>query len=244
MIPELSKSVTNFIIIVALVVFAVVQIQTCNKKVSSEKETVALINSLQDTMRLIVRENNQYKATISAIETREVNTLLQLKSYDSSIISLQNTVKEYQSKLKPGSSVTQFITESKIQVADSTTIAKVDSVIKEGAIYLYPTYVSSKENQWYNYTAIANKDSFNIQFGFKSKFTVVLGRDKNKAFADVYDENPHTMYKSVRTYQVSLPKPKRFGIVVVAGGGPVITSDQIKIAPFVGLGVGYTLIRL
>lgn len=229
------------IIIIALIlIFAAFLLGRRAGNAQANREAIQLITALSDTLKQTINKYGEAVATISVIKTDNAKIFTQLKSSDSSINALQKVVKDYQDKLKPGGSVTNFITQNKITTGDSTTISKLDSVLNGNKVIYYPTYTSAKKDQWIDYKIIANKDSIKFNLVMQNDYSVVIGRKSGQDFVDIINRSPYSTTKSVRTYQVQMPKPKRFGVGVHVGYG---LGTNFEFTPVISAGLNYNVIR-
>lgn len=234
------KKISDLFIYAAVILFIVLavsmQVKSCNKIKQAEDNSIHLINALNDSVSYYKNKNKELVATVDVLETTKVDQLLQIKSKDSSIVVLQSTVKDYAKQLKSGGSVTNFTSNSKVKIKDTTTIAKTDTVRVDSMVYVYPTYITSKQNKWLNYTVISNKDTTTLDLVTHHEYSVVIGIRKKQYFADVIDYNPYSEVSQIRAYKVSMPKPKRYGLGVMLGVGIPTKGDP---SIFLGLGVTY-----
>lgn len=211
----------------------------CNKT-STEKEQVSLVNALQDTLQTLRLENGSQKAFITTIKTEQVSTFTSLNIKDKEIQDLQAVVKEYKNKLKAGSSVSIGNIQTNINHENPTTITKVDTVHIGGFTYVFPEYSDSLVNHWITYHSKANKLKSSFTLKMNHEFSAVVGSYKGVPFADITSKNPYDSITNFRTYQVTMPKVKRWGIGLNLSAG---ISGDFKIRPFIGLGVQYSFIK-
>ena len=172
--------------------------------------------------------------------------LIKLKSKDEDIQKLQQLVSNYKSKLKKQGSATIFETTTEIEDKVPT---KVDSIIypKDGLIVKKPVYNSSFNlGGWVVGSTKATEDSTQISLKVRNEYSVIIGEESQgwfkskKPFVEIINQNPYSETKSLRTYQVQLPKPKYFGIGPIIGYG---ISTDFKFQPFIGVGIQYNLIK-
>ena len=219
---------------VILILSLVFAISKCSKEKAARKADKQLISAINDTLTKVRMKNLEEKATITTLETKDAKSFVDLKIRDSEIIILQQTVKDYAKKLKAGSSVTNTTTETTVikTIRDTMYFAKPTDV--------YPTYKSTFEDKWIKYSTIANSDSTHLNLKVTNEYSVIVGKDKGKPFVDVINKNPYSTTTKLRTFQVSIPSPKKFGIGISIGAG---ISKDLKPAPYIGVGLNYNLIR-
>lgn len=230
----------HLILLAVIVVLIVITIKSCQSKKDNEKEQIALISSLQDTVHFFKNKDSNNVARIEAIKTESSKTFLNLKSSDSEIIRLQSVVKDYKSKLSAGSSVTNIGGNTKIDTTITHNSTGTDTIRKDSLVYIYPIYLDTIRNKWISYTSRIARDSSKIAITFTDSLSVIIGIDKKKPFVDIINYNPYSTTKTLRTYQVSLPPPKRFGLGFVVAYG---IGDNLKLGVFAGVGLTYNLIR-
>jgi hypothetical protein len=241
----ITNSLQSFMIIVGVVLAILLYLDKCSGTRNKVDELNSVIAALNDSVRYYKNQDSNNVATIRTIQTEKTKTFLQLQTKDREVQELQATVKEYKSKLVAGSSVTNALLETLSKTTSPTIITKTDTVRgNDSVVYLYPTYkdtAKAKDKKWIDYTVIANKDSITLDLDIKNKFSVIVGEEKGKPFADVVTENPFTKVKTLRTYQVTVPKPKRIGIGPSFGYG---FSDSFKRQFFLGVSIHYDILRL
>lgn len=244
----LSENFSWFLVlalIVALFVF-----NESNMKLNREvKEKSGLISSLQDTLKVVRNRDSSLTATISTLETDNVKQFLNLQVKDSSILALQNLVKDYKSKLREaGSSATKLTTDTKVDTKSPTQVNPRDTVKGDSLVYIYPSYKSEFNlNNWVEGTVFATRDTTTLRLIVRNDYDVIIGSEgglfkKRKTFVEVTSHNPYSEIKTLRTYRVSQPPPKRWGIGIQAGYGLTL-SDKPILTPYIGIGVSHNLIR-
>jgi hypothetical protein len=180
---------------------------------------------------------------IVAITSDNVNSLLELDSKNEEIIKLKKLVEKHKSEIKKGGSATVIV--------DETNIDKSFPVFEKVIDSIFPTYkynISLRKNkvEWVTGEVIADKDSVYIKQSIINEYAVIMGSEyqglfkKRLKYVDVYNKNPYSDLKIVRTLDISNDKPKKFGIGINASYG--IGRDFMP-TPYVGFGVSYNLIR-
>jgi hypothetical protein len=190
-----------------------------------------------DKMVTYRNADSTHVSRISVLQDENARVLLKTKSKDSSILFLQAEVKKYKGKIKePGSSVTTITNNTSAHGTSPTTIPNPVSPSPT----VYPVYNSIFNSEWISLAINARHDSTNWKLRIINKYSVVIGFEKGKPFAEVTNKNPYTETTSLRSYEVTVPKPKRVGIGFQAGYG--VTKNGI--GPFVGIGLSYNLIQI
>lgn len=239
---NISANVIKFSIIAILLIIVIIELNKCQDNKIKEQQSIALVNSLNDSMRIYKQKDSSELATISVLQTNKASDFLKINSKDSQIVALQDLVKQYKNKLKPGSSVTIGETTTTVHsttpTVDTITVTKTKIISDSGSCN--PEYFTSKKNQWITYNILANKDSTHLDLLVVNKYAAIIGYNKKKPFADVINYNPYSTTKVLRTYEVSMPPPKRIGVGIIVGVG--VTSN-FTLGPVVGIGLSYNIIN-
>jgi hypothetical protein len=246
--------------ITIIVILVLLNLKSCKNTQDIKKDYVSTINALQDTMITYRTKDGMQVAKISLIETEKASQFLDIQSKDAVIVKLQEEVKKNKNRLGESNSVTVITNTTELNTVDTTYVTSRDTIIRNDTVFVYPEYSSLikkglrvDSSYWISANVKANKDSTSFELGIQNSYTVVLGREKAKsfkglfkpkiAFAEVTNENPYTSTKSIRAYQVKVPKPKRFGIGIHVGYGLIL--DKVPIfKPYIGIGLQYNIIEL
>lgn len=203
----------------------------CRSKNHKIHEQSNLIESLQNGLKKWKDKDSLEHAKILVIQTSKEKDFLKIQSKDSTIKELQNLLKK--SKIDKRGSVTIVKTNTKV-------ITKTKTQIKDN------TYLSHFNlGSWVIGNTIANKDSTSVDLHIKNDYSVVIGNEsqgwfkKPKTFVEVTNKNPYTETKTLRTYKVSIPREKKFGIGPIVGYGVGPNTTGV----FIGIGLQYTLIK-
>lgn len=234
----------SIVLALAVLVLIVLLLQQCKSRKQDQRESLALVTALNDTLSQERLSTGEMKASIAVLETESVKDFLDLQLKDSTLRELQVAVKENKRKLAEGSAVIQGQIETIIALKARKPEIKYlpgDTVEIDGVIALYPTYSDSVINKWIQYRATMSKDSASFSLLVDNKFTAVLGKEKGKSFIELTTDNPYSKTKSLRVYQKGIKAQKRFGI------GPNVSysiGENFKFKPTIGIGLQYSLIRL
>lgn len=206
---------------------------------------VNLVNALNDTLKFVRMIDGGQKATIAALTTSKTEDLLKIKSKDSTIKKLQNTVAQYKDKLKDGGSVT--IVEGETKFVDTGSTKYV--YYTDQGDSCKPTYHTTKYNKWYIADMRMNKDTSILGMQIYNSYEVIIGKDKKDGwFADVINHNPYSVTKEMRAYNVEIPKqkPKRVALGIFGGYGVPLngSNNTLKSGPFIGAGITYNFLYL
>lgn len=196
-----------------------------------------LTTVLSDSLVISKNKEGEMVAKMSAYQTQRTKDFIDFATKDSLTIELQKEVKDMKRYLRKNGSVTKFSTSTEV---DTKVPTEVSNSTGE-----YPTY-NSKFNldNWVFGDISASKDSTRINLQVKNDYSVVVGREPTgflglgvgKPFVQVTNKNKYSSTKTLKTYNVSFPKPKRIGI------GPHVGLDVTgKVT--LGISVNYDLIQ-
>src|SRR5687767_6399788 len=121
------SSYTKYIqpaIIAGLLIALIVSWKKCNTQAGKVKEATQLIEALGDTVTHYKKKDSTNVAQIQVITTESTKAFTDLKNLNDDVKELQKLVKEYQKSLKPGSSVTRAVIETKVTDTGKTKITK------------------------------------------------------------------------------------------------------------------------
>lgn len=214
------------------------------KKSSKYEELLQLNEVVTEELQISKNEKGELVAKIGAFETQRTEDFIKFATKDSLTLELQKEVKNMRKYLKKQGSVTQFSSEGNVQTTTDTEVQTDPSG--------NPVYLSNFNlDGWVFGSSKATKDSTFYDISYKDNYSLTIGRDpqgflglgKSKPFAEVTSSNPYNVVKTLKTYQVSLPKPKRFSIGPNVSLTPSIENGSIKIKPTIGVGVQYNLLK-
>jgi preprotein translocase subunit YajC len=224
------KVVINYIVPIIILILAFICIyRGCSKTRQKEKEHTELINSLEDRITVWIDANQQSHAKISVIETENTKLFTQLQLKDEELVQLQEEVKKYKDRLKEQGSITLFKTETKF-----------DTIYRTNIDYTTNNWCDTVNNNWMYLRYCIEDSNAKFNLNIRNEYEVIIGREKKLTYAEVINKNPYTETTSVRTYQVSLPKQKRFGVGPTIGVG--LTHD-LKFRCYLGIGLHYNIIQ-
>lgn len=227
----------------ALVIILMLKNCTDTRRFHKEEQSnLNLISALNDSIKIIKHKDSSSTARIKVLETSSAKDFIELQIKDKAIEELQSVVKQYKKSLKPGSSVTvgSIKTEDTLKTHTPPAIVKSDTVRKDSLVYIYPTYKDSVDNGFTKVVGTMGKDSADFAVSISNDFSAVVGYDKKTPFIDFNLKNPHSTVTKLRTYQVSIPPPKKWGIGPNVGYG---ISQELKQTLFIGVSLQYNLIR-
>lgn len=175
-------------------------------------------------------------ARLYTVTNDNYRQFLKIKSQDSTIIKLQEEVKKHKKNIKePGSSVTVIDNNTHI---NGSTDTHVTNPIKDTTA-VAPIYETKPpiHDEWISLYIKATSSKISYDLNVRNQYSVVIGQEGKKNFAEVKNFNPYTETTSIRTYQVTVPKQKRLGVGVQAGYG----LGAGGATPYIGVGMSYNL---
>ena len=244
------------ILMIVFILFAIYFATAWYNANERSKEQESLLKSANSEMVTYKDKYGREVVLTEQLKVENANTFLKLKSSDSLIVALQLLVKDNKDKLSGNSSATIIKTEGSIKKNTSTIVTKDKDKIKDNEIEFdnFPTYSTKFKDKWTEYSIIADKDSISVDFRYVDKYSLVLGREKDKSlslfgrlfskkidYAWVTTESPYSKIKETKTLQVTVPKEPKLSLGIQAGYG---FSKDLQPAPYIGIGVSYKLISL
>lgn len=249
----------NWLFIILIVVIIILLQQNCSR-IAQIREQDGLLRSMADTLQISYNKQGQQVAKIALLETERIRDFLALKTKDEEILRLQEKVKENKNRLGKSGSVTVVTNTTSVTGGDTTTVIMRDTVYSNDTVWIYPEYTSKinlgkrTDTSWWVMTSVkANRDSTDIGISVENAYTVVIGSEKKSKgfkglfkpkipFVEITNENPYTATKTLRSYQVKVPKPKRFGIGINAGYGIILDKKPV-LRPYIGVGIQYNIVE-
>lgn len=236
----------NLLIVTLLVVIGILLYMWNNSRAKIREQT-DLVESLNANLETWKDKDSLNHARIQVIETARTKDFLAIQTNDSLVKELQNTVQDFKKYLKKQGSVTVIKTETGINTVAETKVTPKNTIKNNGQNHVFPEYKSNFDlNGWVKGTTIANKDSTVIDLKIKNDYSVIIGQESQglfkrpRPFVEVINKNPYTETEALRTYEVSTPRQKKFGIGPVVGAG---FGANGQFQGFIGIGVQYNLIK-
>ena len=237
---KLNKTKDLIIAILVIILFFFMYMSYSNAK--SKVATLDLVETLNDEIVHWKDKDSLNYAKIRVIETDHAKDFLKIKSSDSTITALQESVEEFKKYIKNGGSVTNITNVTEVHNHAETIVSyDKDSL---------PVYSSTfNYDNWIAGTVKASSDTTELKLKYRSSYTVVIGEDKVNLFnrhryAVIKDNNPYASKPYVRSYQTSLTRVKRFGIGPYVGVGVGVgVGASLKPQINIGVGLSFNLIR-
>ena len=223
-------------ILVVLFLFST-EMKSCSKQ--KKIDALTLENKAAFLVMTTYRNSDSlHVANIEVLTSENNKQFLKMKSQDTTILKLQAVVKDYKKKLQePVTSATVISNTTSISGTIPTNIVPSTTSVEKGG---FPTYESNKTSKWIDLYIKAAHDSTHFDLKIRNEYSVVLGYDKKKPFAEVTNYNPFTETTDMRTYSVFVPKPKRISLAAHVGYGIVGAG----FGPSITVGLSYDLINL
>lgn len=229
----MNKRIIFIILLVLLAINFIAFIFMYNRN-NTLSSTITLHEGINDSLMIYKNKYGESVTQIKTLQAENTQQFTELVFKDSLIIQLQTLVKENQYKLRNHGSATIF-----------KTITKIDTLVQNQAIR---DSLIRYSNDWIsmNLTLLPN-DSIDFHLEVKNEYSIIIGEDRKtifesyKPYAIVTNKNPFTNTVALRTYEVKVPKPKRFGLGISGG----ITYDFIHkhTIPYIGIGINYNVIE-
>jgi len=204
-----------------------------------------LYEATQDSLRISVNKNGEQKASIKILATTNKKQFLQLETNDTTIQKLQKVVKDFKGKIH---SATVLGTSTADVGITRTITLPGDTVFRGDTIIIYDTYTSDWNEQWSIGSIRATRDSIFRDIKIKNDFEITTGLasqgffKKRKLEVKIKNKNPNTVTKELRTFEIDVPN-KRFTVGVQAGYGITMNGVSVGAGPYVGIGVGFTILK-
>lgn len=254
-----KERIYKVVSITIIVILLLLNLKSCKNTQDTKKDYVNTINALQDTMTTYRTKDGVQVAKISLIETERAIQFLEIKSKDAVIVKLQEEVKKNEKRLGKSGSVTVITNTTEVKTVDTTYVTSKDTIIRNDTVFVYPEYSSfikkglrKDSTYWATINVKSNKDSTSVGVSLNNSYVVVIGNERKKGFKNLFkpkvpfvevtNENPYTETKTLRSYQVKVPKSKKFGVGIHVGYGLILDKQPI-LRPYVGIGINYNIIE-
>jgi len=199
------KTTTFIIIVITLFTFG-----TCTHFQMLSSDVLSMYKKSSDSLQTYKNKDSLNVTKISVLESAKTSQFLELKTKDSTIIKLQNTVEQYKKQLKkPGSTVAIINTETVID-----TMYVTETVVDSSNCLKLP-YTREIKTKWLYLDYTINSDSTSMFLKTTDELEFVLGEErkglfkKPVKFAQVTNNNPFSSTKDLRVYQVKDNSKKR-----------------------------------
>lgn len=193
-----------------------------------------------DTLHKIRNSLGQEVAHIALLQSTNTKDFVNLKSKDSTILTLQAEVKKAKKQIGTSGSITDLYTTTKGKFTGKTDSIKVHDTVKVGNIsYLYPEYKAHiVKDKWISANIISNKDSTTFEPIIFNQFSILISGNTKNPIVQVTDLNPYTSTSALRSFQlINTLRQKSWGIGIQLGYGGQLYKGVINISPYIGIGI-------
>lgn len=247
----LNSRLKLIIIVLGVLILAAYLMRGC-KAEAKLAEVETMNKALGDSLKTWRDKEGNFKANITLLENENADYFTKWNTADSTVIKLQALVTKYKRELSKKGSATIITTDAEIDITEPTIVYRDTSKPCD------PVYKTNFEImgtgkyekiRWVWGVVEATKDSTTVGMRFHEEIDVVLGQEKTgflglgkpRPFAEVTLHNPFNKVSTLKSFNVTSPPVKKFGI------GPTISygvGSGFIPQVFVGVGVNWNLIRL
>ena len=232
------KNIT--IIIASAIIIVMLLLHDCSNTalldVYKKKYEAQLL--LDDSVRHYKDKYGKSVSSIGVLEVQNAKQVLDLKSDKEIVKYLQSEVKKYKGQKPEVITVVKETVKFDTIIETDSTIVYIDSAGNKEVEYLIDF-----NGPWVFLSGKVNSKTSDISIELDNKYSVAFIRNKRTKKMEVFvtNENPYCEISEMLAYKVTMPKPKKFGLGVMAGYGINVTNAQP--APFIGIGISYNLIK-
>jgi hypothetical protein len=250
-IQKTWKTTKKVLIPILAIIAILAMLRGCEAQAKlAEAETIN--KALGDSLVTWRDKEGAFKANITLLESQSADYFVKLNTADSTVVKLQALVTKYKKQLGKKGSATVITTDAEIDISEPTVVYR-DSTKPCDPVYQTDFEIMGtgkyKNTRWVWGVVTATKDSTQVGMRFHEEIDVVIGQEKTgflglgkpKPFVEVTLHNPFNKVSTLRSFNVTPPKPKRFGIGPTLSYG--VGSGFIP-QVFVGIGVNYSILRL
>ena len=232
---------TDLLFAVTIIILALLLMRSRDQQRSAQ----ALYDATQDTLKVRTNALGQQTASISVLKAASKKQFLKFKTQDSTIVQLQDVVKEYKGKLATATVLSNATADVG---TTATTITKTDTVVVNNVSYIYQTYDTKWDEKWSKGTIVATRDTITRDIKIKNEYEITQGEERQGLFkpriltVNVKNLNPNTETEEFRTFTVDVPK-KRFNFGVQGGYGLLIGANGLSTGFYAGAGLSWTILK-
>lgn len=214
---------------IVLIVIGLITIKNCNGYRNTITERELMVKALNDSIQYFKDKDGLNKARISVLETSNLEYFTSLNIRDQEIKNLQNLVAKNKKNLK---SATTVITETKIDTVITVVEKFTDDIRKSRFDF----------DGWVYGEILSFPDSIGIDLRIKNDLSIVHKKDKKGSYVEVFDKNPYTTTKSIRSYYKTdkSTKNSKWSLGINASYG---VNYKGEFMPYIGVGINRNLIN-
>lgn len=235
------QNVTKYItpLLIGIIIALCVLLQNaCNKSTQLSE----MVSAANDTLHNTINKLGQEQTTTADLR----GSVSDLKSLNS---SKDSTIKKLQQIVdKNTSSATVLFSKTSSSSTTATVVTKIntvtvivdrpvirhDTVFQIDTVYKYPTYRTITKSRWDSISAVANKDSFKIDYTVYNEFDLKTEWQSQgifkpkKCIASVLNNNPKTKTLEFKTFEFEAPKHRRWVDWLEGAGAAAIIFLIVK----------------
>jgi hypothetical protein len=248
---EIWSKVKPVFWVITILVLVLYLMRGCEAKTKlAEAETMN--KALGDSLTTWRDKEGAFKANITLLENQSADYFTKWNTADSTVVKLQALVTKYKKQLGKKGSATVITTDAEIDISEPTIVYR-DTTKPCDPVYQTDFEIMGtgkyKDTRWVWGVVTATKDSTQVGMRFHEEIDVVIGQEKTgflglgkpRPFAEVTLHNPFNKVSTLRSFNVTPPRPKRFGI------GPTLSygvGSEFVPQVFVGIGITWGIIKL
>jgi hypothetical protein len=250
-LQETWRKLKPILFVLGVLILAVYLIRGCEAE-QELAQNKTMNKALGDSLKTWKDKEGAFKANITLLEYQNADFFTKWNTADADVIRLQALVSKYKKQLDKKGSATVITTDAEIDISEPTIVYR-DSTKPCDPIYKTDFKIMGtgkyKDTKWVWGEVTATKDSTQVGMRFYEEIDVVIGQEKTgflglgkpKPFAEVTLHNPFNKVSTLRSFNVTPPPAKKFGIGPTVAYG--VGSGFIP-QVFVGIGVTWNIIRL
>lgn len=218
----------TWILLGALAISVFFNVQQCNQTKQPPSSFNDALEAAQDSIHTLTDNLNRQLAWTDIIYTEKTDLQGLHVLKDSTINKLLKITKEQKQKLQSASLIA---TKTSFDQSVQSEIQKTDTVIQ---------YVTEYKDRWIEVSTKTDMDtdSTQISLSVKNEWSMWTTLEKKQLKVFVRNENPYTEIEELKSWEMALPPPRRWGFGVLAGYG---IGANLKLSPYIGLGGYYRI---
>lgn len=232
-------------LMIAFMVLTIVLFNQVFKYKREVKDQVELYDALTDSLEVYKTKDGLNAAKIQVIQTEREKDFLKIKNLEGTNLELQNLVKNKDKEIDE-LNVALILASETVYI---DTIRLYYPIGGDTLIFSKSVLLDRINNDWIDATFGFNRGFSYIDLRIKNQYNVLIGYEGKTLFkpgipyARVINLNPYTTTVDMRAYQVSLPKPDKFGISLQTGFGGLLDlyNKNFGYGIYAGIGFNYTI---
>lgn len=235
------NKIINIVLAVALGIAILMGVNQCQRANASERDAASLWNDITELAETTRDKEGRLTTKLESVTLSSQSLLKELAQSKTDIEGLKGKIQSI-SKIN-----------RTIRIHDSTeTVITLpgDTIRTDSFIYIYPKYTDLITSKWMELSIEMDRLSTKFDLSMKDSLSFIHTKQRKLFKRDVYNvhvqsANPYVEKQDVESYQILEEKPKRWSLGVQVGYGFVNITDptNIKLCPYAGLGINYSLLR-